>query len=325
MTFDPANLEEAYRHINVTDPSIADGDPVVTFYEYVDEGRRNNYISDRTQWATNALEIIANGRQSQLLSFILTIIPHLTRQNVALLATRPASAPKQLTTNGILENQKNLTSSIAVPPPSITTQSSAAPPAPVISKAPPSSAQPTGPLVSSSQNDLNKALPNNTFTASWNSSSASEYEPSDDSDSDGSDSADSNIPEEFGGKFWDGKTFRCDDCCSALEAGQCPNGHEIDPCLSCHRDFEPLTCLAFCDNCHAARGGPCGDCVVIDGEDTEDEEGIGKYRMIWDDEDGIWRCTTCMWEIEADGDNEGHCQCAPDSNVSSIAPFPLFC
>lgn len=249
MTFDPANFEEAYRHINSTDSSIP-------------EWRRSS--SDRTQWATNALEIIANGRQSQLLSFILTVIPHLTRENIALLATRPSSAPKQLTTNLILEHQKNLTSSVAVPLPSSTAQSSAAPPTPIASEAPLSSAQPTGPLTSSSQNDSNKALPNNTFTASWNSSSASGYEPSDSSDSDGSDSADSHIPKEVGGKFWDGTTFRCDECCSELQAGQCPNNQEIDPCQSCAKDFEPLTCPAYCDNCHTARGRPCKDCVVLD-------------------------------------------------------------
>ena len=322
MTFGPAKLEEAYRRINITDSSIPDGDVVAAFYDYVDEGKRHNSISDRTQWATNALEIIANGRRSQLLSFLLTVIPHLTRENVALLATRPSSAPKQQTTNRILEHQDTLSSFVAVPLPSSTTQSSAAPPASTASKASPSSAQPTGYVNSSSQNDLNKAVPNTTFTASWNSSSASVYEPSDSSNSDGSDSADSKIPEQIGGKFWDGTTFRCEDCCSALEAGQCPNDHEIDPCLSCDKDFEPLTCAAYCDNCHAARGGPCEDCVVLDGEEIEeDEEDIEKNRMIWDDEDEIWRCTTCMWEIEADGDNEGQCHCA---NVSSSALFVSF-
>ena len=99
----------------------------------------------------------------------------------------------------------------------------------------------------------------------------------------------------------------------------------MDPCLSCGKDFEPLTCPVYCDNCHAALGGPCEDCVVLEGEDTEEDyEGIEKDRMIWDDEDWVWRCTTCMWEIEADGDNEGYCQCLPDPNVGSLTTFSSF-
>ena len=319
MATNAVNLVEAYRHLNITDPDIPDGDIVVAFYEYVDEGKRHNYISDRTQWATNALKTIANSRQSQLLAFILTIIPHLTKENVALLATPTSSASLLQSTNRVLEHQEGGDSYTAVPLASNSVQFPSAPVAPTSSIALTClGSQPIVALISTSPNDLSETFQNKTFTTGWNSSSASAYEPSNISDSDGSHSEDTDVPEEIGGRFWDGTIFRCEDCCTPLEAGQCPNGHEMDSCYSCHKDFTPSICAAYCEDCHAARGSPCEDCVILDEEEDEDEEEIGKNRMIWDNNDWVWRCTICMWEIEADGENQGYCQCSAESIVAPV-------
>ena len=199
-------------------------------------------------------------------------------------------------------------------PPGTASLSSIAP------EASPSTVEPTEPVPSPIY--WNEDLPGSTFTASWNASSASAYESPDYTESDGSYSDDTDVPENLGGKFWDGKAFRCEDCCSELEGGQCPNGHEIDGCWACDQDFVPTTCPIYCDKCHALSGRPCDDCVVLEVEESEadddGEEDIDKNRMVYDDADGVWRCTTCMWEIEADGENEGHCQCPPDSDVRFI-------
>ena len=67
-------LAEAYACLKIEDTDIPDGDVVVAFWASL-AARKHK-----------ALEVIARRRQSQWLAFVLTILPHLTNANVALLA-----------------------------------------------------------------------------------------------------------------------------------------------------------------------------------------------------------------------------------------------
>ncbi|KAL8775739.1 MAG: hypothetical protein Q9194_003688 [Teloschistes cf. exilis] len=77
----PMTLEDAYKEIDVTDHDMSDGD--VVLHEIV-----------KPRWTFKALVIIARHRRSKLLEFILTIIPHLTKDNVRLLVATPPSSPQ---------------------------------------------------------------------------------------------------------------------------------------------------------------------------------------------------------------------------------------
>lgn len=37
--------------------------------------------------------------------------------------------------------------------------------------------------------------------------------------------------------------------------------------------------------------------------------------MVWDDQDAIWRCIVCLWEVEANSEEEGHCHCRVEPKV----------
>ena len=40
-----------------------------------------------------------------------------------------------------------------------------------------------------------------------------------------------------------------------------------------------------------------------------EESKVGKDIIIFDYVDGVWRCSECRWEIEADNKTDGNCHC----------------
>ena len=62
----------------------------------------------------------------------------------------------------------------------------------------------------------------------------------------------------------------------------------------------------MCGACGRDRvDGECSNCEA--GEESEDENTIA-----FDDTDGLWRCTDCHWEVEADNETDGNCHCLND-------------
>ena len=39
---------------------------------------------------------------------------------------------------------------------------------------------------------------------------------------------------------------------------------------------------------------------------------MGKDVITYDDVDGVWRCSECQWEIEADNETDGNCHCVEE-------------
>lgn len=113
---------------------------------------------------------------------------------------------------------------------------------------------------------------------------------------------DSDFEEEVGGIFFDKTSWRCEDCCSEIIDGKCPNGHDLRRCMACDWHLVDGTCPKCCKNCEGCGMGLVeGACL---GCETDEEDLIAA-----DNADGIWRCVYCQWEVEADNETDGNCHC----------------
>ncbi|KAL9582800.1 MAG: hypothetical protein Q9212_003082 [Teloschistes hypoglaucus] len=280
----PMTLEEAYKEIGVTDHDISDGDVVVAFH--------NSHDTVKPRWVYKALGIIARHRRSQLLEFILTIIPALTKDNVRLLVATPPSSPQATERSRTFELEPGETEVI-----SIDDDDQA-------SKAENVNNQPAPDGLANSQlacGDPNKDSVNN---------SDEDMNPADDDDaspysysSPSSDASllDSDCGEPIGGKYFNGNYWVCQDCNEEfsedeLEDGKCPCGHII--CLCDTETFDPETDVCTCDPSSL--------------DDNDDGSAEDEPEMAWDGTEGVWRCTECCWEVEANNENEGYCHCHLD-------------
>ena len=239
-----------------------------------------------------ALELISFRRQSRLLAFILTIIPHLTKENVALLATPPTPSTASLPKNRQQPSGNASLNRIVV---AATTQQSSTQAATVNPVVPTPEDEPTT-AASGSADDLSLSTVDDVSEPSEENYSACFYNSSSEENDD---STDYESEESMDGRFWNGQTWRCDQCNEIVE-GECPLGHNLNPCKVCEEDPE--------------------DCTCDGSQSTDDEKDLASDdHMKWDDQDGIWRCTTCLWEVEANSEDNGECQCV--SNVKSSRPL----
>ena len=93
-------------------------------------------------------------------------------------------------------------------------------------------------------------------------------------------------------------------CGEALIDGKCPYGH-CGFCMSCGWNIvgDCLRCPETCQGCGEDKvDGVCAEC---DSEESKVEKDI----ITFDDVDGVWRCSECQWEIEADNETDGNCHC----------------
>lgn len=51
-------------------------------------------------------------------------------------------------------------------------------------------------------------------------------------------------------------------------------------------------------------------------KEEEEEKEVEEDLIVFDKRDKIWRCINCQWEIEADDEANGYCQCRIDKNLS---------
>ena len=287
-------LAEAYERIGIKDPSIPDGDVVAAFQATYSQ---ETLVSGTKQlWLVKALQVISHHRQSRLLEFILTIVPYLTTDNVRILAKAPPSSPSAGSSANINNkqpihgsNRTNITDGEgAFDPPNAT-----------VAIAMLASSQ-------SSNGELNIAptsspLESTTSAVDDDMSIYSEEASSTGAPSREESSVDSDFDEPIEGKYWDGMSWRCEECIEEIVDGKCPNGHIISSCRLCGYDVE------------------AGNCTF---KRNEDESIVEDADMVWDDGDEIWRCTTCLWEIEANSEDEGQCHCRIDPD-EPLQPFPM--
>ena len=284
------SLESAYKALIVRDTTASDGNVVVAFqqcYSTMSPSARKNLIG--------ALELISFRRQSQLLAFILTIIPHLTKDNVALLATPPASSATSLPTNWQPSGTANLSKVVVS---ATTAQQSNAQAAAVDSVVPTSENEPTT-AASGSAEDLSTTSVDDASVPSEGNYSTRFYYSSSESNNA---STDYESEESMDGKYWNGQRWGCEECDNELVGGKCPLGHDLNLCQSCGEDPEDCTCNGSQST-------------------SDDEEDLaGGKKIAWDDHDGIWRCTACLWKVEANSEDDGECHCGSKSNVKYFNP-----
>ena len=123
-------------------------------------------------------------------------------------------------------------------------------------------------------------------------------------------SADSDFSEEVGGIFVDKYGWHCEECYSVLVNGKCPDGHELRHCKRCGWQLDNGLCQRCPGTCEGCSGesvdGQCSNCGA--GEESEDDDTIA-----FDGRDGIWRCISCTWEVEAENETDGNCHCLNDT------------
>ena len=313
-------LADAYKCIGINDTDVDDRVVVTAFHKAhcAWKDAASSIISEPLK----SFKVIADNRQSQWLAFVLAIVPHLTKDNVSILASKPSAAP----TFDFSSNFKDK-GSANVPAMSETksaTERPRASPEPFTfgSAATASTIQPR--IILSTTETPPTILPTaDPDTTSLNeniepheSEDASNY--SEDLSSDGSlsdyGSILSRLSEPAGGRFWNGDLWCCAVCREELdEEGKCFDDHTVNPCGYCGKDFDLRDCSKFCDECHGELPEPCPVCTFPEGSSDDDSD--RPMEMIWDDKDFVWRCTACMWEVEANSEDEGQCHCRDDPEV----------
>ena len=283
------SLESAYKALDIGDTTASDGNVVVAFHQ-----RYSTLAPPARKNLIGALELISFRRQSRLLAFVLTIIPHLTKENVALLVPRPTASAASLPHNQRLLSGNASLSEVVVP--AIAAQQSSAQAATVNPVAPTSENEPTTAAIDSAD-DLSITTVDDISVPSEENYSACFYNSSSEENGD---TTDYDSEESLDGRFWNGQTWCCDDCNNELVEGECPLGHDINPCKVCEEYREDCTC----DKSQST---------------SDDEEDLaGDDNMVWDDYEGIWRCAVCHWEVEGNSEDNGNCQCV--SNVKLLNP-----
>ncbi|KAI4254852.1 MAG: hypothetical protein LQ352_002873 [Teloschistes flavicans] len=253
------------------------------------------------KWTVKALEIIARHRQSGFLKFILTVIPALSEDNVYLLASTPPLSPEAagLSPSLQLEQSENEIVNIG-----------------------------DGNHGTAAQNANNESAPYelgetllvfNDFNASpikgsnegsnevtisahddYMSSSYSYSSPSDDVSL-----QDYDCGEPSGGKYWNGSYWMCEDCDEEFSEDELEEGKHICGNTIC-----------FCDT-----PGFDLETDVCTCEPSSDEESIEDEPQIeLDHNDGVWRCIDCLWEVEANTEDEGHCHCLAEPDADGLTP-----
>ena len=282
--------------------SLADEDVGVAYYK-----ERHFQV----EHSTNALEFIAEARRSRFLRFLAKIGEHLNEKNVAILAKKTFPASPEPEKSGEVSDATELVGKMAealTEPENVDGKSIGAKPADDGSASEECSQ-------SRVRESPESEMEMDAFGEHYPTNSSSPSEPSSPSSpeasissSDGA-SADSDFSEEVGGMFFNQYSWHCEECYSVLVKGKCPNGHELRRCKDCGWQLDNGPCQRCPGTCDACSGesvdGQCSNCGA--GEESEDDETIA-----FDGRDGIWRCISCLWEVEAENETDGNCHCLND-------------
>ena len=286
-------LYEAYLALGIYNgDSLADEDVGVAYYK--ERG-------SKVEFSTNALEFIAEARRSRFLRFLATIGEHLNEKNVAILAKKTFPASPEPENSGEVSDATGLVGKMTeapTEPENVDEESIGAKPADDGSASEEfSQSRVRESPESEMEVDDYPTSPN--IPSEPRSPSSPEASIS---SSDGA-SADSDFSEEVGGIFFDKYSWHCEECYSVLVNGKCPDGHELRRCKNCGWQLDNGPCQRCPGTCDACNGesvdGQCSNCGA--GEESEDDDTIG-----FDEEDGIWRCVSCTWEVEADNETDGN-------------------
>ncbi|KAL8647991.1 MAG: hypothetical protein Q9226_006196 [Calogaya cf. arnoldii] len=306
----PTTEEGAYTYLRITDRGINDSDVVASSYAlYSKLPEAAKRPSSIFLTYTGALRTIAVHRQSRLLAFVLSILPHLNDHNVGLLTYTPLPPmPKKAAVR--LQTQDTLPVGIGhiiLTEPDTTVRDAA------------NGTSQHGGHTSNEKEDqtmtpASSGLEENESTSSYcdspspiaeSASSADIPSSSVDLMDTSSDSSGNSSREE--GKYYDGQRWRCEECSERLAVCQCPDGCSTYRCALCGSGEADMEFCTYCSRCHNTNKGSCGGCRDVANIDCEEEEDLS--TLLWDADDKIWRCALCHGEVEANSDEEGHCHC----------------
>ena len=263
------------------------------------------------EYSTNALEFIAETRRSRFLRFLATIGEHLNEKNVAILAKKTFPASPEPEDSGELSEATGLVGRMteALTESEILDEESVG--AKPADDGPASGECSQSPVSESPESEMEV----DAFGEHYPTSSSISSEPRSPSSpeasissSDGA-SADSDFSEEVCGIFFNQYSWHCEECYSVLVDSKCPDGHELRRCKNCGWQLDSGPCQRCPGTCDACGGesvdGRCSNCGA--GEESEDDDTIA-----FDERDGIWRCVSCTWEVEAENETDGNCHCLND-------------
>ena len=242
-------LEEAYGFLGISD-TLSDGAVAVAFY-----GRYSGSVYNIITcpgWSVMALDIIARGRKSPLLTFILAIAPHITKENVALLVRQPNAPSTEVVKKEDIKKptpiNQSLTTAVAEVPQS--SKDYGFLPTERDPRTPSDNESTSSPTISSGGRDMTSSSDADpSDNGSWASGKTAST--GFDTSSDGESSAEADFEEPVGGKYWDSQSWRCEECNEELIDDKCPQGHPLYPCKCCGRNLV-LDICAVCEECHDA-------------------------------------------------------------------------
>ena len=294
----PLALSVAYGELQINDATISDIEVGVAYLQ-----ARRLHVERPTQ----ALQTIATARDSRWLHSI--IVPILDS------STEETTATLQYKANGILDTS----SDVMVRPTADTFE-----PAPLALVSSEGYDKVDGNANTKSNGRVNE--PTDTDEADLmeldNSSPQSIYAPSssEERSSDSISESDSDNESEEEPYFdWDVEndergSWYC-TCGEAFVDGKCPDGH-CGFCKSCGWEIygDCLRCPETCQGCGEDKvSGVCAEC------DSEIEDSkVGKDIITFDDVDGVWRCSECQWEVEADNETDGNCHCLEEGQMRRV-------
>ncbi len=285
-----STLHSAYYALGIDNgASFADEDVAVQYYK-----RGPVVILENGHYLREALEFIAEARKSRFLRFMATIGQHLNEKNVAVLAKKTFAAspePESAESESVGERPASQESAGEGPAGGEGSQD-------LVSESPESEMEmdPVGEYYATGEDSPLLGSPSSS-EASISSGTGT--------------GADSDFSEEVDGICFDpyNGNWQCEECDAVLVNWKCPDGHQLRRCKNCGWQLGNGPCQRCPSICGACGGesvdGQCSNCDA--GEECEDEDAIA-----FDERDGLWRCTDCQWEVEADNETDGNCHCLND-------------
>ena len=304
--------DRAYTRLNIANKEISDGDVVASFYALYSQLRGCSHgaaIQDRMA-SINALQIIASYRQSRFLNFIVTIVPHLNEHNVGLLTTTPLppipySSPLQVKEKGASSNATKNSMTID--------KASATNPHTVSKSGPPSDEDPPENQISS---EGHKSSSQDGPIAGTENNACYVHSTTEDAMDTSYDLSSKDY-----GQHYDGQRWRCNECDEPLADCCCLDG-SAHQCATCAQKLDVDHCATYCSKCHPVEGAPCHGCRIHEGSvNSGGSDGPESHQfdeLFWD---GVWRCSECLWEVEANGTDTVYCHCATTRRIE-VSKYP---
>ena len=305
----PLTLTAAYEELHINDPTISDKEVGVAYLR-----ARGSAVEQPTE----ALQIIANAGDSRWLQSTVIPIPGpLTEGTVTTLQDR-AHSVSATTSDTMVQPSSNILGAIPTAMESFEGQERADEKANAIAneEAIKKANEEASETVDTDEAD-SLELDSLSSQSTYAPSSSEEYASDSILEADSDDVPDYEAWFDRDDENSEGGIWTC-DCGEAFVDGKCPYGH-CGLCKSCGWNIvgDCLNCPKTCQGC----GGNKVSRVCAECDSKKEESKVRRDIIIFDDTDGVWRCSECQWEIEADNETEGNCHCEDEEGWMRMVDF----